>query len=123
MAGFLTITIEKGEDYGQVLQYKERETPDQCTGDATPVDIQGWQAKMQVRRTAASPVIFELTHLNGGIDIEPAPDGKFTINISAVQSLLLVEKYYSYDLLFTRPDNQIIKVLYGTIIVNQLITQ
>lgn len=122
MAGFLTIVVDQGADYSQVMSYREQTDPEQCANEAAPVDIRGWTAKMQIRKTVGSPVIIELTDTNGGIEIENDVNGNFTINITDVQSAPLNDGPYMYDLFLTRPDTIVEKVLYGTVIVNKAVT-
>ena len=120
-AGYLTLTIDQGADYSQVMQYAERTNEQECPTEAKPVDIRGWTAKMQIRRAIGQPVVIELTETSG-IEIEPAPNGIFTIAITKAQTMLLTAESYMYDLFFTRPDNTTEKVLYGSIIVNKAVT-
>lgn len=122
MAAFLTLSINQGESYTQVMSYREKTDEQQCESEAAPVDIRGWTAKMQIRRAIGQPVVIELTETDG-IEIEPEPNGVFTIALTKAQTMLLTAESYMYDLFFTRPDNTTEKVLYGSIIVNKAVTQ
>jgi hypothetical protein len=65
--------------------------------------------------------VLELTETNG-IEIENAPDGNFTIELTPAQTMLLTETVYAYDLFMTRPDNTVEKILYGSILVTKAVT-
>lgn len=93
------------------------------TGSLVPVDVTGYTADMQVRRTTgSSTVIVELSTGNGRI-VTGSTDGKFTLSLSAVQTAALDVGNYVYDLEVTAPDSTVTKLLHGAFAVRAEVTR
>lgn len=90
--------------------------------DNLPVDITGYAAKMQVRATADSSVIVELSTSNGKAVISGAL-GKTTLTLTASETATLTAGNYFYDLNLTSPSSVVTKILEGSFIVEASVTQ
>jgi hypothetical protein len=64
---------------------------------ATPVNLAGYTARMQVRRAPGSPLIVELTTENGRITLGGAA-GTIDLSIDAATTAAITPALYSYDL-------------------------
>lgn len=88
------ITVQAGEDYAEVFALQN--------DDGTPVNLTGYTARMQVRRTfkAATPAL-SLTSPAGGLVINGAA-GTVTVSVSNSQTAALCvdndRTQYVYDL-------------------------
>ena len=82
--------IEQGVTFTRVLTWKD--------SNGTPIDLTGYTARMQLRKTIESSVAaVSLTTENGGIDLGDAA-GTITITIAATATANLIESEYAYDL-------------------------
>ena len=79
-AGIWNITAEQGATFSPTLIYKD--------SDGVPVEMTGWQARMQIRKTyGAATAQVELTTENGGITLGAA--GQIALLISAADMAAL----------------------------------
>ena len=95
------------------------------TGDpATPVDLTGASAKMEVRSDTAIGVVLELSTANGRITID-GPNGVLTLRIAAADTaaLSLVDFPARYDLLLTYADTTVDRILEGLVRLNPAVTE
>jgi len=90
--------------------------------DNLPVDITGYTAKMQVRASADSSVIVELSTSNGRAVISGAL-GKTTLTLTASETTALAAGNYFYDLNLTSPSAVVTKILEGSFVVEVSVTQ
>lgn len=85
-----------------VIQGSAFNAPFQITEDdeVTPIDISDYTFKMQVRTApgASGDPLIELTSENGGVKMDEAEDGWFTLYISAPDAAGLAAGNYVYDL-------------------------
>ena len=87
VCGRLKFTIEQGSTFRpnvQILQAPDENfDPDDPTTFPAPVDITGFDARIQIRTAIEAPtVIIELTVGNGGIEFLDATNGKLRFVIS-----------------------------------------
>jgi hypothetical protein len=88
MAGNHDFSIDQGTTWNRELTLEQ---------DSNPVDLSGFSARMQLRRTRSQTEYdLSLTTENGGLTIEPLT-GKITISLTAAQTALLSGSYF-YDL-------------------------
>lgn len=117
-AGIYDIVIEQGADWELVFVWKD--------GDATPYDLSGWAAQMQVRKDYASKAkVFDLTTENSRIVLNFQP-GQVAITIPAELSRLVTVSSadlawkdgkrgvaFEYDLELTNADGKTKRLLQG----------
>jgi hypothetical protein len=119
-AGKLNLKIEQGATFRRRLQWKTGEP-------ATPVDLTGYVARMQVRgEQAASNVLLELTTTKGGIVITDALQGRFELYLKAVDTTALTFDTGVYDLEMVAPDapdNTVTRLLAGSVSVSPEVTR
>lgn len=91
----------------------------------TPIDMTGYTAKMQVRKTVKSATtLLDLTTENGGINITDAANGVFNIYVSAVDTEDLVAGTGVYDLEINPGDvDNIFRLLSGIITISPEVTR
>ncbi len=80
MAQTYDITIEQGATFSLVVEWKDP--------DGDPIDLTGYTAAMQVRRTFGGPVLVSLASPSSGITIAAAL-GKLSIEISRTATAAL----------------------------------
>ena len=108
---------------GQTLS-EERAWASGATAEtATPVDLTGCTARMQVRGDIESEtVLLELTTENGGIVLGGAA-GTIVIFMSAVQTAAITWTPGVYDLEIVFPDGRVRRLFYGVITVSPEVTR
>lgn len=89
--------------------------------NGNPIDLTGYAAKMQFRKSTGAPVVLELSSPTSGITITPA-QGRIDIAATAAQTALFVSKL-QYDLKLTPPDSHIAYPIAGEIDPYQRITE
>lgn len=115
--GQADITVLQGASFALPMQYADD------TG--TPVNLAGYTAKMQVRPAKASPtVLVELSTANGKLVITDAAAGKLRAALTATETAALSPNPKGvYDVLLTRPDGVVIRLLEGALIVDGGVTR
>jgi hypothetical protein len=109
------IEIIQGQTFSRALVWKD--------GDGEPIDLTGYAARMQIRRSKASPdVLFELTTGNGRIAIDGAA-GKVTLTITADESAAFTWRRGVYDLELEASDGVVRRLLEGAVEVNREVTR
>lgn len=89
-AAKIDLKIEKGATYRKIYYWKN--------SNLEPVDLTGYTARMQIRKSATSFNNFlELTTENGGITITPL-EGKIELYISDTNTSALISPKGNYDL-------------------------
>lgn len=73
IAGIYNITIEQGSTFVRLLSIEQPDIANDPTGETfIPFDLNGYTARMQIRRTIESDTaMISLTTENGGIDVIP----------------------------------------------------
>ncbi len=89
--------------------------------NGNPIDLTGYTAKMQFRKSAGSPVVLELSSPSSGITITPS-QGRIDIAATAAQTALFVSKL-KYDLKLTPSDNHVAYPIAGEVEPYQRITE
>ncbi len=103
-AGTLNITAEQGATWSLTLTWKI---------DGAPVDLTGYSARMQVRRThAAADAILSLTS-DDGITLG-GEAGTITLTATAAAMAAITARAYVYDLELVSPDGTVTRLVEGT---------
>jgi hypothetical protein len=93
------------------------------SSDGTPVDLTGYAARMQVRRSfSATDVLLEASTDNGRIQIDPEA-GKFTLVLSASVTAAIDWSRGRYDIELESPDGDVTRLIYGEITISKEITR
>jgi len=115
-AATVNLTCEQGATYSQSLQWKTG-TP------ATAVNLTGYTARMQVRRTAASSdTALELTTENSRIAITAAT-GTVTLSLTAAVTAALIAGSYVYDLELVSGAGVVTRLCQGKFTVSAEVTR
>lgn len=81
-----------------------------------PIPIYGWEFRAQFREDASDePALLELTTANGGFEVVDAGNGRFAMQISAVQSEALPEAPLVFDVLRTDIDPGPLLLFWGSV--------
>jgi hypothetical protein len=104
MAATYTLEIEAGATFDSVqFRYLEDDK-------VTPVNLTGWTARAQIRKTAAATLEIELdTTISGGL---------ISIAASAVDTALLTERNYVWALELEHTDGTVIRLVQGKVYVS-----
>lgn len=99
------IRIEQGATFRLSLQW---------IANMTPVNLLGFQARMQIRSEVASQsIIHELTTMNGGILFKDENNGQIELFISHVQTASFEFISAVYDLELHAPNGDVTRLLEG----------
>ena len=91
------------------------------SSDYVAVDLTGWAARMQARRTVGDAVVlFELTTENGGIVLG---NGTIDVKISAQDTATYSWKNGVWDLELIAPDGTVTRLLEGSVSVSPEVTR
>lgn len=113
-------SIIQGATFTQSLTWKTK--PDENT-TATPVDLTGCTARMQVRaKVNASEVLLTLTTENGGIALGGTA-GTIELLIDADDTAALTWAAGVYDLEIVYPGGQVRRLMYGSVSVSPEVTR
>jgi hypothetical protein len=101
----LDLVVYKGTTFSRLIQWK--------TGDpAVPVNLTGFTARMQIRKTVNSTEILDtLTTENNRLSIYAPTEGRLRIDISAEQSAAYTFTLAAYDLEIVSSDTQTVQRL------------
>jgi hypothetical protein len=114
MVTLYDLEILQGSTYSKEFTYQDSE------GD--PIDLTGYDARMQIRQTYDAPVIIELTTgTEGGITLGDAL-GTITITIPADKTEEFIFKKAKYDLELVLGTN-VQRVLQGDVLLSKEITK
>jgi len=110
------LKISQGATYSLSFVWKTGAPP-------TPVDLNGFTARMQIRPSHTSPtVLIELTPANGRITL--GAGGQITLNISAANTETLPAGRHVYDLEVIAPDGTTVtRFLQGNVTVTPEVTR
>lgn len=108
----LDLNVYRGDNFNHQITWQD------STGD--PIDLTGYQAKMQVRKTVGSTVLMEATDGNGlalgGVK------GTIDIQLSPIQTTINT-KDNIYDLRVTSLAGFVTTVIKGIFVVSQDVTR
>ncbi len=105
----LDLTIYKGSTYSKLIQWKTGEP-------ATPVDLTGCTARMQVgKRANDTEVLDVLTTENGKLTIYNPSEGRIRIDISAAQSAAytFTTGVYDLEIVYPAPSTTVYRIMQG----------
>jgi hypothetical protein len=112
-AGIYDFIMDQGSTFNLEVLYRD-------TNDAI-IDLTGYTAAMQIRKSYDTPVILNLTTENGGITIT-GNLGKIDIQASATQTGAILNGEYVYDLEITL-GTTVQRVIQGTVNVTPEVTR
>ena len=112
------LTINQGETFRQSFTWQTQPVP---TTPATPVDLTGYTARMQIRQNYGQPVIAELNTTNNGI-VLGGTAGTVDLYISAVTTAAFTPGTALYDIEFTAPNGDVIRKIAGAITITPEVT-
>ena len=109
------LTILKGATFWQRLVWKD--------SDGAPVDLTGYSARMQVRKTISTEaVVVELSTSNGSISLQGVT-GAIELHLRAAQTSALTGKAGVYDLELESADGTVTRLLYGDVTLSPEVTR
>lgn len=88
----------------------------------TPISLVGYSAKMQIRETIDSSVLLELTHINGGININPT-NYVITVTMTSAQTALFSFPTAVYSLELTDNNSEVLTFIQGNLTLIQEVTR
>ena len=108
-------TIEQGATTTKPFVWK--------SGDGVPVDISGYDVRMQVRRSvSSSDVLLAADTGNGRFQVD-GPNGKFTLVLSAADTSAITWTTGVYDIELEDGDGVVTRLLMGTVTVSKGVTR
>jgi hypothetical protein len=114
-AGNYDLVIEQGATFYQEIIWKD--------SSETPIDLTGYTARMQVRKTVkSSDTILSLTTENGRITLGDDA-GTITLEVDAEDTADLTEFCGVYDLELEAGDGTVTRLLQGQIEVSREVTR
>jgi len=107
----------------QIIWQKEDPAASLLAGDCVfvSVDMTGYSVKMQVRQKIGSPVILELSTLNGRVTLVPLL-GTMNLVVAAIDTITLPPGIYRYDLDLTDLNGFVTKFIEGSFEIRGSIT-
>lgn len=118
-AGRVDLYIEQGATYRRTWRWNTVSTDGLVL---TPINLTGYIARMQIRRSQGAPATVSLTTENGGITLGGAA-GTVTVYMTDDQTDLLQPKSAVYDLELEAPNGDVYRFIQGRITVDPNITQ
>ena len=115
-SGLYKLKLEQGVGRSFTLTYQVNNAP---------VNITGWSAALQVKRdkSLTGTALISLDNATlGGLDIPAGTDGLVAVNFTAVQTRVLVDPTYYYDVVLIPPSGEPIRLLEGAVIVDPGVT-
>lgn len=109
------LVIPAGSTWSQIATWKTGDPP-------VPVNLSGYSARMQIRQTHGSGVVFELTTSNGRIALGTT-NGQITLSAAAVDTAALAAGLYIYDLELISPNGSVTRLLQGSVTVSPEVTR
>lgn len=129
-AGNYNITCEAGSTFRRTLEIEQPDLVNDPTGQTyEDFDLQGYTARMQVRRTIESTAfLLELTTENGGLTINPADEiNQIYIDVAASVTASLANNFNTvnavYDLEIVNGDGVVSRILQGTFTISPEVTR
>lgn len=116
-AANLPLHIEQGATKTFGLVWSHGDSVD----DATPYDLTGCTARMQIRNKVNTPVLLEATTENG--DITLGADGVIAVKLSDEKTDLLTVTKAVYDLEVEFPGGDVARVVEGQVTISPNVTR
>jgi hypothetical protein len=114
-AGVYDFTIDKGEKFTRTLTWRDE--------NDNAINLTGWTARMQIRRTHYDdPPLVELTTANGRIALGGTA-GTITLTIAADLTTAITVSSGVYDLELVNPSSEPTRLLKGTITFTPEVTR
>lgn len=119
-AAKLDITIEQGVTFRQVLTFTNE--------DGTPIDVSGWIFSGQIRSTYSSSTVIRAFTFTAGTDtnqkiVSITAANAALITVDATTNYRLKETYYTYNIIATKPDTSVLRILEGAAIISPTVTR
>ena len=112
------IEIEQGANFYWIVEYY-----DKIDGVETPVDLTGYDAVMQIRKTPNSDLMDEYSVSNGIITFDEE-NGKIIINAPAADTEAYEDDFKGvYDIKLTSPSGFVERLVRGSAVVSAEVTQ
>lgn len=89
--------------------------------NSVPVNVTGYTARMQVRKSVGGTVLIELSSSNGRITVGTT-DGSFALYISPTDTAAMQAGQWVFDLDVTAPDATVTTLLLGGFTVDPQVT-
>lgn len=124
-AGTYNFTCEQGATFTRLIELEEPDLVADPTGETfVPLNISGYTARMQVRRTVDSAnTLVTLTTENGGLTVNPS-DEENQILISMSDSVTAsISTSGVYDLEIESPDGTVSRILQGAVNLSPEVTR
>lgn len=114
MAARYDLTIEQGATYRKTFRW---------TSDGVPVDLAGYKARMQIRRTHRSlEVLLEATTENGRFTIS-ALAGEIHLDLSEADTAALPPRSAVFDIELVAADGVVTRLIEGDVTVTPEVTR
>jgi hypothetical protein len=114
-AGLYKIWFEQGATFNRVLTWRNP--------DATPIDLTGYTARMQVRPNKLSAdVLLSLTTQNGRITLGGAL-GTITLDVDATVAATISAGQFVYDLELISSAGEVTRLIEGAFVVDGEVTR
>lgn len=110
-----TLCFVRENVYAHEFQWLEED-------NVTPIDITGYSAKLQVREKADSQIVIVEVNDGAGL-LLTGPLGKIDLTFTSVQTGLMVNDVYAWDLRLTSPSNVVDTIVGGSILPEQAVTR
>lgn len=126
IAGIYNITCEQGSTFVRIIEVERPDLEADPTGQTfEPFDLEGYTARMQVRRTIDSTsTLVELTTENSGLEINPTGETINLIRISMnAETTASITSSGVYDLEIINGDGFVSKVIKGAFNLIQEVTR
>lgn len=124
-AGTYNFTCEQGATFTRLIELEEPDLIADPTGNTfVPIDISGYTARMQIRRTleSSTPMI-SLTTENNRLVINPGDaNNQVTITLTDEETSTLTTSGV-YDLEIESPDGVVSRVLQGAVTLSLEVTR
>jgi hypothetical protein len=104
-------TIPQGATFSLNLQYEL---------DSQPVDIEGYEVRMQIRKSYDLPAVVELTTENGGIVVSDVNNIDLTIDAETTEELTAGRYLYDIELV---DEGVVERILLGVATVSAEVTK
>jgi hypothetical protein len=111
MATIQNLTIEQGTTFEVVFTVN--------TSSGVPEDLTGAVARCQMRRSYGAVTSTELTTTI----LSPETNGEVKITLTAVQTAAIKPRRYVYDLIVTKANSEVVRVVEGIVTVSPGVTR
>jgi hypothetical protein len=113
MPGQYDILAPQGATFDEIFTYKV---------GGTPVDLNGYTARMQVRRTPSSDIVILSLVSPAGITLG-GNTGQISVNVSATTMAQIKAGKYRYDLELVSSNGTVTRLLEGVFLVTAEVTR